>query len=253
LLLLLCDFGIAQPAEENMHWQQIHFLLTDNGCSPDSANCAYYRVRYPYFPAHSPAATRMNGQIETDLLRRFVSEEDTTGHPSLKQMASEYMSEFSQVSAEYNGKMYPWYYDLQASVLWQSAPWLTLQYQLETYSGGAHPLMSVELALFYNGNPLLLDNLVNDRERLTAVAEEYFRADRGLAATDDLEDAGYFFENGKFRLTDNVGATKEGLLFLYNPYEIASYAEGIIEVTVPWGKVHHLLHQQYVPAVIDRR
>lgn len=42
-------------------------------------------------------------------------------------------------------------------------------------------------------------------------------------------------------VTTNFAFTKEGLLFDYPPYEIASYADGEIEIILPYAEVSHLL------------
>ena len=46
----------------------------------------------------------------------------------------------------------------------------------------------------------------------------------------------YFF--GKdFQLPESIGFSDEGVIILYNPYEIASYSQGIIEFTIPYNEI----------------
>lgn len=40
-----------------------------------------------------------------------------------------------------------------------------------------------------------------------------------------------------FFVTDNIYFTEKGITFVYNPYEIASYADGIISVFLPFEKI----------------
>jgi hypothetical protein len=49
------------------------------------------------------------------------------------------------------------------------------------------------------------------------------------------------FQTETVPVTKNVAFTKTGLLFDYPPYEIASYADGEIEVVLPYAEVSHLL------------
>lgn len=42
------------------------------------------------------------------------------------------------------------------------------------------------------------------------------------------------FIEGEMPVTDNLGLTEEGVLFLYNIYEIAPYVAGAIEVLLPY-------------------
>lgn len=51
----------------------------------------------------------------------------------------------------------------------------------------------------------------------------------------------YFF--GKdFQLPESIGFSDEGVIILYNPYEIASYSQGIIEFTIPYEEIESNLN-----------
>ena len=50
----------------------------------------------------------------------------------------------------------------------------------------------------------------------------------------------YFF-NEDFDLPNNIGFNDEGIMFFYNVYDIASYADGITEFTVPYHTLEALL------------
>ena len=41
------------------------------------------------------------------------------------------------------------------------------------------------------------------------------------------------FEEDRFSLPENLGFTPGGLELLYNPYEVASYADGPISLVLP--------------------
>ena len=42
-------------------------------------------------------------------------------------------------------------------------------------------------------------------------------------------------------MTDNFALTKDGLKFVYNPYEIAPYAMGQQEIVIPYSELKSLL------------
>ena len=46
----------------------------------------------------------------------------------------------------------------------------------------------------------------------------------------------------RFELPESLGYSDEGLIILYNPYEIASYAQGIIEFSIPYEDVNSFLN-----------
>jgi len=68
---------------------------------------------------------------------------------------------------------------------------------------------------------------------VNAAAEAAFRAARDLGPGDDLKAAGFWFEDGRFRLPDSFGLAPEGLLLRFDPYEVAPYALGETDFVVP--------------------
>ena len=73
------------------------------------------------------------------------------------------------------------------------------------------------------------------------IGEQKFRKDKGIAPGVSLRQAGYSFDNDRFRLPDNFAIGPKGLTFLYNLYEIASYAQGITELLIEYGEIHILI------------
>ena len=51
-----------------------------------------------------------------------------------------------------------------------------------------------------------------------------------------------FFFGKDFQLPETLGYSDEGLIVLYNPYEIASYSQGIIEFTIPYSEISSFLN-----------
>ena len=107
------------------------------------------------------------------------------------------------------------------------------------YSGGAHGNPFRDYFVFdrETGKQLTLSDIVgNPVEELQKIVSKAFRelaekTNFAFEAPEDLEhtvadDVSY---DSKFYLTP------EGLVFYYTPYEIAPYAEGFPEVTIPYG------------------
>lgn len=126
-----------------------------------------------------------------------------------------------------------WYSLVNGHVAEMSHQLVTYIVTLSTYSGGAHPI-TASLPFSYDlkrGCVLTLDNMFKPGSQ-GRVLEVVRRAlARSLDVTPDrLEDAGVFVDQltypGLPYITDNV------LMFHFNPYEIASYAMGDIDVAV---------------------
>jgi len=59
----------------------------------------------------------------------------------------------------------------------------------------------------------------------------------GLKADADLQETGYFGDNGTFYIGEIFTLTDKGLLFTYSPYEIPPYAAGMLEFTIPYTEL----------------
>jgi len=168
----------------------------------------------------------------------------------------EYLNAFINASLEANAEEeeYPrsWSQDINVHIEHQFAGTQTLSLSLSmyNYTGGAHPnsnLIYVNYDIF-SRKIIKLSDLINPNmmARLTYIASTIFRKQEGLSPTEPLEN--YFFENQKFSLNSNFLITKKGLLFFYNPYEIRSYAEGPMELMVPYSAISTLLKiNPYIP------
>lgn len=76
-----------------------------------------------------------------------------------------------------------------------------------------------------------------DMDALKQLAEKAFRQYHKLSVDANLDDAGFFFENGVFSLPANMALTENGLMLLYNPYEVAAYALGETRLFIPYAEI----------------
>lgn len=118
------------------------------------------------------------------------------------------------------------------------------QYQ---FTGGAHGMTYL---INYNfdattGKQITLNEIFNPgyKEILRQRAEKYFRLKNNLEPNDNLEDAGFWFENNRFSLNENFLLEKDSLSFMYNQYEIAPYAFGQFEIKIPYSDIENIINK----------
>jgi hypothetical protein len=66
------------------------------------------------------------------------------------------------------------------------------------------------------------------------LVKQYFKKETASKTSDSSEN--YFFGED-FKLPENIGFNDEGVIFLYNTYELSSYAQGITEFTIPYNEI----------------
>ena len=113
--------------------------------------------------------------------------------------------------------------------------------------GGAHGNDWLEILNFESqtGKKISWEDLINDKNKFMQIAEKVFREENELANDADLNEEGYFFENNRYNLPENIGFSSEGILFLYNSYEIAPYFMGRTEYTISWDQLAGLLNEEW--------
>jgi hypothetical protein len=123
-------------------------------------------------------------------------------------------------------------------------------YQMDHFSftGGAHPNSFTSYHVFdlETGKEIESKALVADSVALLKKVEAAFRKEEKLDAKTDLEEAGYFLMNHHFFVSANYTFTREGVLFHYNPYEIAAYARGPISFTLPYAELKGIIRKDRI-------
>lgn len=111
-----------------------------------------------------------------------------------------------------------------------------------SYEGGVHGNGWSEQIIIdkKTGRELKLADFFSNIDVFTARAEVIFRADQEVPEGESLEAAGFWFEDGVFQLNENFVISEETISFLYNQYEIAPYAAGVIILEIPMEKVKDL-------------
>ncbi len=106
------------------------------------------------------------------------------------------------------------------------------------YTGGAHGMPYWEGYTFdlHTGQRLLLSDLIeNSEEELKEIVVRYFDDYLSQAPERFWEDALKIVEEST-SLSSRFYLTEEGITFYFEPYALASYADGFQEVTIPYGE-----------------
>lgn len=127
------------------------------------------------------------------------------------------------------------------TVLLNDGKHLTLMMDGYSYMGGAHPSGSSSVATWdvATAKKITLDQLVTDLDALKQIAEKKFREVRAdiFKPGEDGTPGFEFDEVFQFKLADNTGLVKDGIYFIYVPYEVGPYAIGETEFVIPFADI----------------
>ncbi len=120
---------------------------------------------------------------------------------------------------------------------------LSLQLQQYSFTGGAHGNGSTKFINFdpITGSIISNNSLMKDKKEFTHFVEVIFRKENNISPEESINSTGFWFENDKFSLPEAIGFTETSLIIIYNQYEIANYANGPIELTIPLEKAEPFL------------
>jgi len=65
------------------------------------------------------------------------------------------------------------------------------------------------------------------------LVDSLFRAQNNLGADTEYKELGFWFDNGKFALSNQFYFKHNTICFVYNPYDVAPISHGKMEVNVP--------------------
>ena len=136
-----------------------------------------------------------------------------------------------------------WYNALSVDLFSKTSATYTLSETSSGYTGGAHGYYGITFSNYdtRTQKKLTLDDLLlpDYNQTLQHIAFTHYKEARGLKPTQTLLDDGWF--NNKFELAENFAVTDRGLYFLYNQYEVKSYADGITTFMLPYSKIRSLI------------
>jgi len=130
-----------------------------------------------------------------------------------------------------------WSDEMSVNVFASTKNTFTLGIYGNSYMGGAHGNYAVGYDNYSieTGKKLRLDDLFVSgyKDKLRKITEKYYKKFFGAKASENLQNLGWF--DNKFILANTFAITEEGLLFLYNSYEIKSYADGQTSFLLPYN------------------
>ncbi|MCF2502842.1 DUF3298 and DUF4163 domain-containing protein [Dyadobacter sp. CY107] len=203
----------------------------------------------------SKTAEAIRATLTQKSLRRINSYGDSASIAANPQAGESVKSAFEVFEKNYNDfkKDFPdapgcWEVELKGDTIFSTSKALFYQLDHYAFTGGAHPNTFRSYHAFdaKTGAEIEMKNFISDSTALLSLVNKAFRKTEKLSAETDLEEAGYFLVNHKFVLPVAYVFTPEGILFYYNPYEIAAYARGAIQFTIPYAELGDVIEREKV-------
>lgn len=207
----------------------------------ENMECTKVKINYPVFNQGPELHAQLNIAIKQKINESLANYtlEEASPELGMEKLIDTFLQGYQKFTSEFPESTTPWELSIDVIVSHTHPEFVSLSVSTSSYTGGAHPNNHVDyLNLSKDGKVITrLSFFVNDEKKLKSMAEKEFREKYDLDTSEDLSKSGFMFENDQFELTENFGFTKTGMVFYYNSYEIASYAEGPTVLLIPFEEL----------------
>ncbi|WMI66519.1 DUF3298 and DUF4163 domain-containing protein [Aestuariibaculum sp. YM273] len=176
--------------------------------------------------------TEINKVVSASL---HIGEGTPNSETSIEENIENFNSEYNSFATDFPESTFPWEAQIDGEVMFQSPAIISISITSYLNTGGAHGNVHILFLNFDAGTGKRLENesLFIGQNDFETVAKTYFE--------ESIEDKSILFDPENFQLAKNIGFSEDGLILLYNTYEIAPYSAGIIEYTIPAEELNSLL------------
>lgn len=158
---------------------------------------------------------------------------------------NQYLKSNKELYAQYGTDCFAcnWEKKFMLTPLFFNNEYISLNINKYVYTGGAHGMLQNTIVNIdkKSGEILTLEDLIRGdaEKKLSEIITNHVAKNKGLDESASLKKAGFF--NKTLPPASNFAVTPYGLLFVYNPYEIAPYSMGIITVFIPEKELDDIL------------
>jgi hypothetical protein len=243
LLLQACQPNAkpkTAPVDDGLPIVQRKFAKASPNCHQDSNRCIVLKAEYPILQGGGGVEKSMNDTILHYVKSAFVFEENAAIEKMSLAKAAQAMVDYYDAfsNPDSNNFVTPWEIETFGEVIRNSAGILAVSLSNYSFTGGAHPNTTMTLLNFdiKTGKTLQLKDFIRDEAKLKKLVEAKFRQERDLNPRENLNEAGFFWE-GAFVLPDSFALQNDGILFYYNTYDVAPYAQGPTSFVLTWEEM----------------
>ncbi len=234
-------------------WLNLIFVLLLLGCGEEEPQLTFAPASYsgencvqcPKVSVNIPEAlgkTKIITTVNTALREEIIyllTFDDNVEATTIDEAIASFKNGFLELRNKFPDETMGWEAKIDGTVVYDKADILTIKLDSYIFTGGAHGYGASTFLNFdkQKGIELENDELFKNVVNFQKFAEIKFREKEGIPKDKPINSTGYMFEDEIFKLPETMGFTENGLQLLYNRYEVASYSDGPVVLTLPYDEV----------------
>ncbi len=202
--------------------------------------CPEVSIDYVVLKGNKKVSKKINNSISEFIINSLVLEDSLVASTkTIEKAAQNFLLNYEKDKAEFPDIISEYFAEISVCQTYFSNSLFSFELQQYMFTGGAHGYGSIT---FLNVNPetgekISTKDLFLNENEFKDFAENLFRKEYEISRDDSINSSGFWFENDTFYLPETIGFNNDEVTLLYNQYEIASYAAGPIELTIPLDEV----------------
>jgi hypothetical protein len=218
-------------------FEMVTFNKTMDNC--DNGICIDIHLKYYQITSPNQVAVVFNPFMENKVFSKMTYSDD---HPRTKEEIIELVvRDYKAFRLEYPDVVSGGFMqNTESAITFKNNRFISIMVGTEIYSGGAHGNHFREFITINpsTGSEINLYDKLTNRKEFAQLVEIILREKLGMSPVDKWQDYTLVDE---FTLPANAGLTDEGIMLVYNEYEILPYADGITEIVIPYNDLEPFL------------
>ncbi|OIQ29930.1 MAG: hypothetical protein BM564_03935 [Bacteroidetes bacterium MedPE-SWsnd-G2] len=197
-------------------------------------------INYAISKTVSSVSDSINAKTSNYIISALDIGEETDTITTIESAVQSFNNQYLDFKSRFPDSAQQWEVNITTEANYQSEDLICIPIRSYIDTGGAHGNEQISFLNFNRetGSSLQFSDVITNENDFKTLAESHFRTYVQLPADAPIED--YFFGEG-FKLPEEIGFNSEGVILLYNVYEIASYAQGITEFLIPYEEANPYL------------
>ena len=225
LLLIGCNKDTPELKFDELNIEQVSEL----NCIAEEENCTFIGIKVPWAMGKDTRSNLLNSHIEKHVIN-LIDYQAAKELRSLEKLAQTFINDYEASAKEFPEYNIPWEAFVEGKITHESEKLISIEFDLALFTGGAHGYTSISYLNFDPETGRLLSNKDLFSEGFKEFAEKRFREKNNIPENESINSTGFFFEDDEFQLPKNIGFYTKKVVLRYNSYEIASYAEGNVQL-----------------------
>ncbi|KQC30809.1 DUF3298 and DUF4163 domain-containing protein [Flagellimonas eckloniae] len=237
----------------------ILFLLLTIGCENEDkltfepyeidegacGNCPQIEISIPKALDKTRLAKTINTTLEEEIIA-LLSFDEEKEIVSMEDAVYSFTNSYRELINRFPDETIGWEAKVNSEVIYEDKNTISLVFNTYTFTGGAHGYGSTTFLNFDKLKEMEVENweLFTNTEGFEKFAETKFRIQEAIPQDENINTTGFMFDGDVFHLAENIGYTPDGIQLIYNQYEIASYADGPIILTLPYAEANKYLKRK---------